>query len=80
MNAKHVFLTHFSLRYPKMPHRAHEHSERPLALAFDGACIRIGDIWKLEAYLPAIEQHYSSQEDEEVAVAVDMEIDIATAG
>ena len=68
MNAQNTLLTHFSARYPKMPPsaavptlNAHgETSREPiLALAFDHASIAIGDMWKMNLYLPAIEQSFS---------------------
>jgi ribonuclease Z len=76
MNAKNVYLTHFSCRYPKMPHRGH--NSQPLqsrdqdslcgevtpvvALAFDHVSVRIGDMWKLGLYRSAIEQNYADTE------------------
>jgi len=65
MRAENVLLTHFSARYPKRPPQelnpaapvSPGGTPAPmLALAFDHACARIGELAKLRAYLPAIEQ------------------------
>ena len=72
MKAKNVLLTHFSARYPKMPpsgvptpNTRYEPSREPfLALAFDHANIAIGDMWKMNLYLPAIKQSFSDIADE----------------
>lgn len=68
MNAENVLLTHFSTRYPKMPPASHlSQSEGPIVtLAFDHARIRIGDMGKLCAYLPAIEQSFGDIPEDEV--------------
>ena len=73
MRAKKLLLTHFSARYPKMPpRRGDDSSGGPIVgLAFDFARIPMGDIWKLDAYLPAIKQVFNEFGDEEP-----MEIDL----
>ena len=70
MNAKNLLLTHFSTRYPHMPAylsrpgspargRKSSGGEGPVvALALDHARVRVGDMWKLRAYLRAIEQSF----------------------
>ena len=71
MNADNVLLTHFSARYVQMPPSgiptASTHGERSrepvLALAFDHANIAIGDMWKMNLYLPAIEQSFGDIAD-----------------
>ncbi|EIW77124.1 hypothetical protein CONPUDRAFT_139171 [Coniophora puteana RWD-64-598 SS2] len=67
MNARNTLLTHFSARYPKMPPSVlgHAASTPVLALAFDHGTIRIGDMWKANAYLPAIEQSFVDTQAEE---------------
>lgn len=76
MNAKNVYLTHFSCRYPKMPHKNVNAQSSPsrekdsfngdvspvVALAFDNVSVRIGDMWKLAAFRSAIEQNYADTE------------------
>ncbi|KAI0251929.1 hypothetical protein BJV78DRAFT_1207788 [Lactifluus subvellereus] len=62
MRAQNVLMTHFSSRYPTMP-----------PLAMDHACIRVGDLWKMATYFPAIEQSFrdiadEGDEEEEVAL------------
>ncbi|KZT20914.1 hypothetical protein NEOLEDRAFT_1172230 [Neolentinus lepideus HHB14362 ss-1] len=74
MNAENILLTHFSARYPKMPPSLTSESTHPtIAVAFDHARIRIGDMWKLKAYLPAIEGSFEESEDtdEEVLAVID---------
>ncbi|EGO29330.1 hypothetical protein SERLADRAFT_412876 [Serpula lacrymans var. lacrymans S7.9] len=67
MNAQKILLTHFSARYPKLPPpailspptsatSASIAKEPILALAFDHASIKIGDMWKMNTYMGAIEQ------------------------
>ena len=70
MNAKNLLLTHFSTRYPHMPTylsrpgspaRGQKSSsgEGPVvAPALDHARVRVGDMWKLRAYVRAIEQSF----------------------
>lgn len=72
MNAQNILLTHFSARYPKMPPvdtRPPSPSGRSrgptVALAFDHAKIRIGDMWKLGIYFPAIERNFAEAAAEE---------------
>ncbi|KII91109.1 hypothetical protein PLICRDRAFT_37799 [Plicaturopsis crispa FD-325 SS-3] len=80
MHAENILLTHFSARYPKMPPGiaqsmadAEDRREPVLALAFDHAHLTIGDLWKMNIYMPAIEQSYDDtvtqegEEEEEVA-------------
>ncbi|KAI0777745.1 hypothetical protein BD413DRAFT_640429 [Trametes elegans] len=75
MNAQKLLLTHFSARYPGMPPRKGgngDGSAQPLVgIAFDYARIRLGDFWKLNAYLPAIQHAFDQLEDEDP-----MEIDL----
>jgi ribonuclease Z len=93
MNAEHVLLTHFSARYPKMPPAGIARSKqngqgsdtkRPiLALAFDHLNLTIGTMWKLNCYLPAVEQSFRDTveagdgEDVDVEVAMGMDVDIS---
>ena len=70
MRAQNVLLTHFSSRYPTMPRyfaspRKGGTDHGPtIALAMDHACIRLGDLWKLATYIPAIEQSFRDIADE----------------
>lgn len=65
MRAQNVLLTHFSSRYPTLPQYLAsspkedgvEH-QPTVALAMDHACIRLGDLWKMAWYFPAIEQNF----------------------
>ncbi len=71
MRAQNVLLTHFSSRYPTMPQYLAsspkgdgiEH-QPTIALAMDLACIRLGDLWKMAMYFPAIEQSFRDIRDE----------------
>ena len=66
MRAQKVLLTHFSARYPGMPPRQGEASGGPLVgFAFDYARIRLGDMWKLNMYLPAINHTFDEIGEEE---------------
>jgi ribonuclease Z len=38
--------------------------EPTIALAMDHACIRLGDIWKMAMYFPAIEQSFRDIKDD----------------
>jgi ribonuclease Z len=81
MNAEHVLLTHFSARYPNMPlsvtkpPKQDSDRERPtVGLAFDHANIRLGGFWKLNMYLPAIQQSFheiAEDEDEKSRLQVE---------
>jgi ribonuclease Z len=54
-----------------------EPSSKPiLALAFDHANIAIGDMWKMNLYLPAIEQSFSDITDEGDDEVVHIEVDV----
>jgi ribonuclease Z len=68
MKAKNVLLTHFSTRFPKTPQMttaSAEDTDPNIAIAFDHATVSIGDLWKLNRYLPAIEQSFLDSEDSE---------------
>ena len=73
MRAQKLLLTHFSARYPGMPPRqGGDASGGPLiGLAFDYSRIRLGDMWKLNMYLPAIQHTFDELGEEEP-----MEIDL----
>ncbi|KAH7882444.1 hypothetical protein F5I97DRAFT_1961874 [Phlebopus sp. FC_14] len=61
MKARNVLLTHFSGRYPTMPPsamRKRRNGDPVVALAFDHANIKIGNMWKMNAYMKAIEQSF----------------------
>jgi ribonuclease Z len=60
MNAQNILVTHFSARYPKMPPSVSEHQagDPAVAFAFDHPNIKIGDMWKTDAYARAIEQSF----------------------
>ncbi|KNZ78842.1 Zinc phosphodiesterase ELAC protein 2 [Termitomyces sp. J132] len=88
MRAEHILLTHFSARYPRMPPSALRRPQngdfRPIvALAFDHANFKIGDMWKTSYYLKALEQSFretvaeEGDEEEEVEANVMAGMDIA---
>jgi ribonuclease Z len=71
MRAQNVLLTHFSSRYPTMPRYFASSSKKDgtdyqptIALAMDHACIRVGDLWKMAVYIPAIKQSFKDIADE----------------
>lgn len=68
MDAQNILLTHFSARFPKMlPVKTGPSSGRgrTVALALDHTRVKIGDLWKLDAYLPAIECNFADTVAEE---------------
>ncbi|KAF8506255.1 beta-lactamase-like protein [Gautieria morchelliformis] len=68
MKAKNVLLTHFSTRFPKTPQMTSapaDATDPTIAIAFDHVTVSIGNLWKLNRYLPAIEQSFLDSEDPE---------------
>ncbi|KAI0826548.1 hypothetical protein BC628DRAFT_239357 [Trametes gibbosa] len=71
MKAQKLLLTHFSARYPGMPPREGRgspggHVGGPIVgLAFDYARIQLGDMWKLNTYLPVIHEMFDEFEEED---------------
>ncbi|KAH6915798.1 tRNA processing endoribonuclease [Coprinopsis sp. MPI-PUGE-AT-0042] len=94
MRAETILLTHFSARHPKIPMSVMDMSNSPLrnpsaianarpkptiALAFDQSSLRVGDMWKMKHYLPALEQNYKDTvaidgEEEEMEGAMDVDV------
>ena len=71
MRAQNVLLTHFSSRYPTLPRYLASSTkgdgidhQPTVALAMDHACLRLGDLWKMATYFPAIEQNFRDIRDE----------------
>ena len=70
MNASIVLLTHFSARYPKMPptfteiQPGSQGKKSTVALAFDNAVLRMGDMWKLGYYHGALEINFAATKEE----------------
>jgi ribonuclease Z len=60
MGAKNTLLTHFSARYPRLTPRSQARAPGPLMLATDGASVRIGDMWKMPLYTPAVREVISA--------------------
>jgi ribonuclease Z len=59
--------------FASSPKRDGTDHQPTIALAMDHACIRVGDLWKMATYLPAIEQSFrdiadEGDEEEEVMV------------
>ncbi|TFK39749.1 hypothetical protein BDQ12DRAFT_734488 [Crucibulum laeve] len=85
MRAENILLTHFSARYPKMPPsiitspkeaKSSGRKEPIVALAFDHAALTIGSLWKLNYYLPALEQSFrdlAEEGDDEENEALELE-------
>ncbi|MBZ6370549.1 MAG: hypothetical protein LBE44_01205 [Microbacterium hominis] len=60
MEARHLLLTHFSARYPKLPPQSTfdstEQTHRPVvATAFDLMTLRLDEFWKVERYRDAMD-------------------------
>lgn len=67
MKARNILLTHFSARYPNVPPSVvteHSPGDPTVALAFDHANIKISEMWKMNAYIKAIERSFADLEDE----------------
>lgn len=69
MKADVTLLNHFSARYPKMPPSLVDVDRLDpaapvIAVAFDHARMRLGDMWKLNHYLPALERNFSETVEE----------------
>jgi ribonuclease Z len=79
MKAKHILLTHFSQRYPKMPQSQASSGVDPaapdpiIALAFDHLSIPIGSLWKMSKYTEAIQRCFLDGEEDHDAVDQDEE-------
>ncbi|TCD68735.1 hypothetical protein EIP91_009881 [Steccherinum ochraceum] len=88
MNARNIMLTHFSARYPKMPPAVLQMNDADpnttIVLAFDHAQVRIADMPKLKAYLPALEKFFgdvaSVEEDAEEAAVIEVDTGVPHAG
>lgn len=75
MNAGNILLTHFSQRYPKMPDLGSvpvidesgtvvdAQKRPPVAVAFDGASLKIGSLWKMEHYMDALAKTFPQEDD-----------------
>jgi len=74
MKAQNIVLTHFSSRYPLMPtsimspHQNNNNNgkgfSQTVTLALDHARMRIGDLWKMQLYFPAISQSLQDNSEE----------------
>ncbi|KXN86195.1 Zinc phosphodiesterase ELAC protein 2 [Leucoagaricus sp. SymC.cos] len=72
MNADNVLLTHFSARYPKMPpsilappdENTTERKDPLVTVALDLAEMDLDNMWKMNLYLPAIEQCFKDSLEE----------------
>ncbi|KAK4055371.1 hypothetical protein OIO90_003209 [Microbotryomycetes sp. JL221] len=73
MRAKHLLLTHFSARYPKLPpmmttqesEKNQNHEDPIVALAFDLASLKLKDFWKTKYWSKAMDTLFSWDEVEE---------------
>jgi ribonuclease Z len=65
MGARNTLLTHFSGRYPHVSPKTAATAHGAHALALDGLRLRIGDVWKMPLYEPAIRALMSRGEDED---------------
>ncbi|BGP34813.1 hypothetical protein JCM10296v2_006637 [Rhodotorula toruloides] len=70
MRARHLLLTHFSARYPKLPppsaFATDGEAHRPIvATAFDLMSLRLADFWKVERYREAMDALLSWDEAED---------------
>lgn len=84
MRARHLLLTHFSARYPKLPPLsrppANPESDRAMArnpdavlepviaVAFDMATMRLDEFWKMEQYRDAMDELFGWDDDGSQAV------------
>ncbi|KAK0490186.1 hypothetical protein EDD18DRAFT_1039754, partial [Armillaria luteobubalina] len=65
IRAQNIFLTHFSVRYPKLPSSGARQKEGVVVHAVDHASVTIGNMWKLKHYLPALVQNLKDTDDED---------------
>jgi ribonuclease Z len=65
MNAKHILLTHFSARIPQGRPSSTEVHNGTISYAIDHAHLRVGDMWKMAHYLPAVKQTLDAVDDAE---------------
>ena len=79
MNARHLLLTHFSARYPKLPPLTRSSpvdsdvAEPTVAIAFDLATLRLDEFWKMSHYQEPMDLLFSwdeAEEDEETKEVV----------
>ncbi|KAF9184264.1 hypothetical protein BGZ51_003462 [Haplosporangium sp. Z 767] len=64
MEAKYTLLTHFSQRYPKIPRFDSEGKSTVIGICFDLMSVRLGQIARLQRFLPALQVLYSPQSEE----------------
>ncbi|GAA6009767.1 hypothetical protein JCM10207_004185 [Rhodosporidiobolus poonsookiae] len=75
MEARHLLLTHFSARYPKLPPLssftpADTSAHRPvIATAFDLMTVRLSDFWKVERYREAMDTLLSWDEGDDAGAS-----------
>lgn len=65
MNAKHVVLTHFSQRYPKIPELGENLNGQSVTVAFDMMRCKVGHLQRMKVFLPALRQLYAGDKDED---------------
>ncbi|KAG0643688.1 hypothetical protein HOY80DRAFT_1020082 [Tuber brumale] len=64
MGAKNIILTHFSQRYPKLPIlSAVEENVPEVLIAFDLCRVRLGDVKRFGAFIPALELYEEADEE-----------------
>jgi len=64
MDAKFTLLTHFSQRYPSIPHFEGEDKSTVIGICFDLMSVKLGQIAMLPRFLPALKCLFSPQSDE----------------
>lgn len=84
MKARHLLLTHFSARYPKLPPLTRPSTsssdssiEPTVAIAFDLATLRLDEFWKMEHYREAMDTLFGwdeAEEDGEVLKSLEREV------
>lgn len=84
MKARHLLLTHFSARYPKLPPLTRpssisneEEHEPTVAIAFDLATLRLDEFWKMEHYREPMDTLFGwdeAEEDGEVLASLEKEV------
>jgi ribonuclease Z len=71
MKARNILLNHFSQRYPKIPKLPapspdEEGTVRPvISISFDLMSVKLGEMWKMAHYMPAISELFAESEAEE---------------
>ncbi|CAZ82142.1 unnamed protein product [Tuber melanosporum] len=66
MGAKNFILTHFSQRYPRLPILSAVDNGPEVLIAFDLCRVRLGDVKRFGAFIPALTELYEEADEEKI--------------